>query len=181
MTSAVALLRGINVGGHRRVPMAELRELAGSIGLESPRTYVASGNLLFRTNRSREDAAAELERAIERRFGFFVDVLVRTREDWQAYRETNPFRAAADEQSKWVWMFLSKEPPSAAAAAELAVAASGIRVERAGDAIWTHFPEGVSTKILAIKWDKVIGSPSTSRNWRTVETIGRMLDELQIG
>ncbi|HET8749278.1 MAG TPA: DUF1697 domain-containing protein [Sphingomicrobium sp.] len=181
MTSAVALLRGINVGGHRRVPMAELRELAESIGLESPRTYVASGNLLFRTNRSREDAAAELERAIERRFGFFVDVLVRTREEWQVYRESNPFRAAADEQPKWVWMFLSKEQPRGAAATELTAAAPGVRVQRTRDAIWTQFPEGVSTKILAINWDKIIGSPSTSRNWRTVGTIGRMLDELQIG
>jgi uncharacterized protein (DUF1697 family) len=125
--------------------------------------------------------AAELERAIERRFGFFVDVLVRSRDDWQAYRESNPFRAAADDQPKWVWMFLSKEQPRDSAAAELTAAAPGVRVERAGDAIWTHFPEGVSTKILAIKWDKIIGSPSTSRNWRTVETIGRMLDELQIG
>jgi uncharacterized protein (DUF1697 family) len=181
MTSAVALLRGINVGGHRRVPMAELRALAGSIGLDNSRTYVASGNLVFGTGKRAEDIAAELEQAIERRFGFAVDVIVRSGAQWQAHLHSNPFRAAAEEQPKWVWMFLSKEPPRSEAAVELAAAAPGIQVEQVGDAIWTHFAEGVSTKILSIKWDWIIGSPATSRNWRTVETIGRMLDEGQIG
>ena len=64
---------------------------------------------------------------------------------------------------------------------ELADAAPDLRVERAGDAIWIHMPDGVSKAMLRIKWDRVIGSPSTSRNWRTVETIGRMLEENQIG
>ena len=64
---------------------------------------------------------------------------------------------------------------------ELADAAPGLRVERAGDAIWIHMPDGASKAMLRIKWDRVIGSPSTSRNWRTVETIGRMLEENQIG
>ncbi|HET7575819.1 MAG TPA: DUF1697 domain-containing protein [Sphingomicrobium sp.] len=181
MTGAVALLRGINVGGHRRVPMAELRALAEQIGLANPRTYVASGNLLFGTDKPAQDVSAELERAIERRFGFAVDVIVRTRSEWQARLQSNPFQAVADEQPKWVWMFLSKQPPRSEAAVELAAAALALRVEQTGDAIWVHFAEGVSTKILTIKWDRIIGSPSTSRNWRTVETIGRMLDEGQIG
>jgi uncharacterized protein (DUF1697 family) len=181
MTSAVALLRGINVGGHRRVPMAELRALAEQIGLANPRTYVASGNLVFGTDKRAEDVAAELEQAIERRFGFAVGVIVRTGAEWQAYLHTNPFRAAAEEQPKWVWMFLSKQPPRNEAAVELAAAAPALRVEQTGDAIWVHFPEGVSTKLLSIKWDRIIGSPATSRNWRTVETIGHMLDEIQIG
>jgi uncharacterized protein (DUF1697 family) len=142
---------------------------------------VASGNLVFGTGERAEDVAAELEQAIERRFGFAVDVIVRTRSEWQARLHSNPFRAAAEEQPKWVWMFLSKQPPRSEAAVELAAAAPALRVEQTGDAIWTHFPEGATPKILAIKWDRIIGSPSTSRNWRTVETIGRMLDEGQIG
>jgi uncharacterized protein (DUF1697 family) len=181
MTSAVALLRGINVGGHRRVPMAELRALAGQIGLANPRTYVASGNLICGTGKRAEDVAAELEQAIERRFGFAVDVIVRTRSEWQVHLRSNPFGAAAEEQPKWVWMFLSKQQPRSEAAVEIAAAAPALRVVQKDDAIWVHFPEGATTKILSIKWDRIIGSPSTSRNWRTVETIGRMLDEGQIG
>jgi uncharacterized protein (DUF1697 family) len=181
MQSAVALLRGINVGGHRLVPMADLRAVAESIGLENPKTYVASGNLAFATKKRAGDAAAELEKALESRFGFAIDVIVRTRDEWQAYLNSNPFRDAAEEEPKWVWMFLSKQPPRDQAIAELTAASPSIAVDRTGDAIWVHFREGGSMRVLTIKWDRIIGSPSTSRNWRTVQTIGRMLDDVQIG
>jgi uncharacterized protein (DUF1697 family) len=181
MKSVVALLRGINVGGHRLVPMADLRSVAESIGHRNPRTYVASGNLVFATGKAVGTAAAELEQAIENRFGFAVDVIVRTRDEWQVYLDSNPFRAAAEHEPKWIWMFLSKQRPRDEAVAELAAAAPSIAVKQAGDAIWVHFREGGSMRVLTIKWDRIIGSPSTSRNWRTVQTIGRMLDEVQIG
>jgi uncharacterized protein (DUF1697 family) len=181
MKAAVALLRGINVGGHRLVPMAELRTVAESVGLADPKTYVASGNLVFGTDKPLEDAAALLEEAIEKRFGFAVDVLVRSRAEWQSYLKSNPFRAASEKEPKWVWMFLSKQPPRDEAIAELTAASPTIGVKRAGDAIWVHFREAASMRILTIKWDRIIGSPCTSRNWRTVQTIGRMLDEVQIG
>jgi len=181
MKAAVALLRGINVGGHRLVPMADLRAVAESIGLDAPKTYVASGNLVFATGKSPEDAAAELEKAIEKRFGFAVDVIVRERDEWQSYLNSNPFRAAAEQEAKWVWMFLSKLPARDEAVAELTAVSPSIYVKRGGDAIWVHFREGGSMRVLTIKWDRIIGSPSTSRNWRTVQTIGRMLDEVQIG
>jgi uncharacterized protein (DUF1697 family) len=180
MAGAVVLLRGINVGGHRRVPMAELRELAHELGLINPRTYVASGNLVFETDIRPEDVASDLEHAIEQRFGFPVDVIARSAADWRAYVQSNPFPQAARAMPKWVWMFLSKEMAREQAMEELADAAPDLRVERAGDAIWIHMPDGVSKAMLRIKWDRVIGSPSTSRNWRTVETIGRMLGEDQI-
>jgi uncharacterized protein (DUF1697 family) len=181
MTSAVALLRGINVGGHRRVPMADLREIAESIGLENPRTYVASGNLVFDAKRSAQGRAAALEKAIEQRFGFPVDVIVRTDAEWQTYLKSNPFRAVAEKEPRWVWMFLSKRTPREGAEAELRRAAPALKVQQVGDAIWIDWEEGLSMRILSIKWDRIIGSPCTSRNWRTVQTIGRMLDEVQIG
>jgi len=90
-------------------------------------------------------------------------------------------RAAAEQEAKWVWMFLSKLPARDEAVAELTAVSPSINVKQAGDAIWVHFREGGSMRVLTIKWDRIIGSPSTSRNWRTVQTIGRMLDEVQIG
>ena len=74
----VALLRGINVGGNRKLPMAELRALAEALELENPRTYVASGNLVFGSSLKREALETKLEGAIaeyatrERRFGGLV-------------------------------------------------------------------------------------------------------------
>src|SRR6478672_11923307 len=77
-TGYAALLRGINVGGHRRVPMAELRALMTDLGHADVRTHLQSGNAVFTSAETDEQAlAAQLERAIEARFGFAVDVLVR--------------------------------------------------------------------------------------------------------
>jgi uncharacterized protein (DUF1697 family) len=161
--------------------MADLRAVAESIGLADPMTYVASGNLVFRTDKSPATAGRALEKAIEQRFGFAVDVIVRSRDEWHVYLDSNPFRTAADQEPKWVWLFLSKQRPREETIAELTAATPSIGVARADDAIWVHFREGGSMRVLTIKWDRIIGSPSTSRNWRTVQTIGRMLDEVQIG
>ena len=74
----VALLRGINVGGNRKLPMAELKALAAELGLNDPRTYVASGNLVFESGLSGETLEKKLEAAIEKEFGFSVDVIGQT-------------------------------------------------------------------------------------------------------
>jgi uncharacterized protein (DUF1697 family) len=176
MHSAVALLRGINVGGHRRVPMADLRELAGEIGLVNARTYVASGNLVFESTIAMAQVEPLLERAIERRFGFAVDVVVRDATQWGSLVVANPFLKAAEAEPKSVWLFLSKQPPQDSAADELRRAGQGIEIEQAGGGIWVHWTAGVSMSVLKIAWDRLIGSPATSRNWRTVLTIQEMLE-----
>lgn len=76
MTRYVALLRGINVGGHRKVPMAQLRELAESIGLDDVSTYIASGNLLFGSTASEGALTKKLHTALHKEFGFAIDVVV---------------------------------------------------------------------------------------------------------
>lgn len=81
-----ALLRGINVGGNRKVPMAELCAIATKAGLSEVRHYINSGNLVFDAG-TRKSAQVEalLERAIEKRFGFHVDVIIRTATQWKKY------------------------------------------------------------------------------------------------
>mgnify|MGYP002372376888 CR=1 FL=1 len=81
----VALLRGINVGGNRKVPMADLRALGESLGLKSVATYIQSGNLVCVSSLTPEEVEAGLERAIEKHFGFEVPVIVRTGDQWAAY------------------------------------------------------------------------------------------------
>jgi uncharacterized protein (DUF1697 family) len=110
MASYVALLRGINVGGHRKVPMANLREVACSIGLTDPRTYVASGNLLFRSEETAPALEARLENAIQKHFGFDVDVIVRSADQWAVYRSGNPFLQESEKQPNLVMMTLGKRP-----------------------------------------------------------------------
>jgi uncharacterized protein (DUF1697 family) len=175
MGGFVALLRGINVGGHRKVPMAELRELASGLGLEGVRTYVASGNLLF----SSDDGAAALEQKLERaigdRFGFDVDVLVRSAADWVTYVAGNPMQEESEHQPNLVMLTLGKRPATDADVAALrAKASANERVERVHDAIWTWFGDGAGRSKVAN------GPPGkeiwTTRNWRTVANLRQMLN-----
>lgn len=176
MTTFIALLRGINVGGHRPVPMAELRALCGEIGLADAQTYIQSGNLVFAARGQAAAIEGELEAAIERRFGFAVDVVVRPAARWSGYVADNPMLDVAEAQPNWTLLGLSKSPPRPDALAELrARAAAGERIEAAGEALWFHYPQGVArTKLTPALIDRVVGSPLTARNWRTVQKLAAM-------
>jgi uncharacterized protein (DUF1697 family) len=92
MNTYIALLRGINVGGHKKVPMAELRELLTKSGLENVKTYIQSGNVIFQS--SKDDLIAletKVKKAILDHFGFDVSVMVRTRTQLNVIFENCPF------------------------------------------------------------------------------------------
>lgn len=175
-TRYVALLRGINVGGHNKVPMAELRALCAELGWEEVQSYVQSGNLVFESAGPPARLETELERAIERRFELSIAVIVRAAADWPAYVAGNPFPGASESAPNAVMLALSKAPPKAGAVEGLLErAADGERVERVGDAHWIHYAGGSArSKISPGLLDRLVGSPVTTRNWRTV----LKLDEL---
>lgn len=166
----VALLRGINVGGSHKVPMAELRELAAALGWRDVQTYIQSGNLLARAAGAPATLEARLEAAIERRFGFAVPVVVRSREAWAAYVAGNPLVEASRAEPKLVHLALAKRPPASGAVEGLrARAADGERIEGVGDALWIHYPQGAGrSKLTPALFDRLAGSPVTARNWNTV-------------
>ena len=181
----IALLRGINVGGHNKVPMAELRTLCEGLGWEEVQSYVQSGNLVFEApgepaslKKGLEPASleAELERAIQGRFGLSISVIVRAAADWPAYVAGNPFPGASESAPNAVMLALSKAPPKPGAAEGLRErAADGERIERVGDALWIHYAGGSArSKLSPALLDRLVGSPVTTRNWRTV----LKLDEL---
>ena len=198
MSRVVALLRGINVGGHRKVPMADLRELAGEIGFRDVRTYIQSGNLVLAADVGAPDAATQLEGALERRFGFHVDVVARTAVQWARYAAGSPFPEAAEAEPNRVMLLLSKAAPSADAAAPPPPpprrggagaprraprggaphprARDGERVAAAGDAVWGHYAGGAGTsKLTPALIDRALGSPTTARNWTTVLALHDLL------
>lgn len=175
----IALIRGVNVGGHNRLPMAELRTLCGKLGWDDVRTYVASGNVVFRAAGVDVGLESELERAIGRRFGLEVAVVVRTAEAWHGLVETNPFPDASRAEPNRVALVLSKSPPLPGAVPGLRErAADGERVERAGDALWVHFPGGAGRSRLSPSvMERLVGSPVTARNWRTVTKLAELARE----
>lgn len=176
-TGFIALLRGVNVGGHNRVPMAELRELCAGLGWRDVRSYIASGNLAFTASGRRADLEAGLERGIQDRFGLSIAVVVRTAADWAACIDGNPFPGASGTEPNRVALVLSKSPPLPGAVEGMRErAADGERVERVRDVLWIHYAGGTGrSKLSPAALERLVGSPVTARNWRTVLRLGEMV------
>lgn len=174
----VALLRGINAGGNRPVPMAALCAAAEADGLRGVRSYIQSGNLVFEAGRfAPEKAAAILEDCVHESFGFPVDVVVRTAAQWAVYAKAGPFPGAAKQRPALLQLALSKRPMNADAVAKVrARAVNGEKVKASGDALWIDFALSVGkSKITPAALDKAAGSPVTMRNWNTVLKLQEML------
>ncbi|MFF3734107.1 DUF1697 domain-containing protein [Streptomyces sp. NPDC002476] len=172
MTMYAALLRGINVSGHKRVPMAELRTLLTELGHGDVRTHLQSGNAVFSSPSDDEDLlAADLERAIEKRFGFAVPCLVRDGAYLAAVAAACPFPAAELEGRQLHVTYFGQ--PVDAARFERIEAADHLPEEfRLGDrALYLYAPDGLGRSRLADALSRPSLAPgitATSRNWNTV-------------
>jgi uncharacterized protein (DUF1697 family) len=176
MATHVALLRGINVGGRNKVPMAELREVVTSLGHTGVSTYIQSGNVLFTTDEGDPGKLASgLEAAITASFGIQSSVVVLARDDLAGILDRNPYVAETNPKLVHV-VFLSAEPPSdlleRVAAAQSTAAAKGSRdtVTAVGPALFLHTPDGYGTSELAQVLLRITSAPGvagTARNWST--------------
>jgi uncharacterized protein (DUF1697 family) len=173
---AIALLRGINVGGTRKVPMEELRAVAKKIGLSDIATYIQSGNLLF-TCKSIDEVGSRLEKAIEKHFGFAVPIIVRTAAQWAHYASGSPFADAQEERPNLLHIALASVAPSPAALELLTSrAAPEERVAVDRDALWIDYSSGVArSKLTPALLDRAVGATVTARNWKTVLKLQEML------
>ena len=173
MERYVALLRGINVGGHRKVPMAGLRAVAAELGFEEIETYVASGNLVFGSDAAPDRLESMLEGAIAKRFGFPVDVIVRSARQWREYRDANPLPAKSEAEPNLVMICVGKAQATDADVERLRTQASEKeQVERTGDAIWLYFGNGAGRSKLGTGASNGVW---TTRNWRTLVKLAEML------
>jgi uncharacterized protein (DUF1697 family) len=168
----IALLRGINVTGHNKVSMSELREMCEELGYGDVQTYIQSGNVVLTSPDGVAGAEVEekLAAGIAERFGLSIPVVVRSANEWQGYVSECPFPAEREETPNLVMLLLSKQPLAPDAVRELTErAAAGERIERRSDTLWMHFPQGVGrSKLTPSILDRAVGSPATMRNWRTV-------------
>jgi uncharacterized protein (DUF1697 family) len=195
MASHIALLRGINVGGRNKVPMADLREVVASLGHTGVSTYIQSGNVLFST--AEDDTAklaAALESAIEDRFGIWSSVVVLSRDELARVLAANPYPDEPNPRMVHV-VFLNGSPPrdllDRITAAESAVVAKGSRDtvqlagQSAGQALFLHTPDGYGTSELAQNVLKILAPPkksrpglaATARNWATATKLLSLSEE----
>ncbi|MBW8794640.1 MAG: DUF1697 domain-containing protein [Streptomyces sp.] len=172
MTTYAALLRGINVGGKKKLAMADLRGLMSGLGYDSVQTYLQSGQAVFASGHGdAESLAAELAGAIEERFGFCVDVLVRDHAYLKAIAEACPFPAAELEARQLHVTYLS-EPVTPERYADIDPAVHLPEEFRLGDRVlYLYAPDGLGRSRLA----EVLSRPrmnkgliATTRNWNTV-------------
>lgn len=169
MTTYVALLRGVNLG-KRQLKMEDLRGIASSLNLEAARTYIASGNLLFRSGRSEAALKAELEKALAEHMGAKVRVMIRTADEIAAVVRANPFDKEAPNFT--VAMFLDKKPPADAAKAAKNI--DGERIALGKREVYVHYPRGQGQSRLAIP----AAGDGTARNMNTVSKLAELAREM---
>jgi uncharacterized protein (DUF1697 family) len=167
----VALLRGVNLGGRNKVPMAELRKLLEVEGYEDVRTYIASGNLLLDGPGDREAVASGIERLVADAFGVETKAILRTPRQLAATVAKHPF----DDASETHLAFLAARPAKAAAARLAAADAAAVLV---GAEIYFRLPRGVHGSRLSIaRIESLLGVSATLRNWRTVVALAELAAE----
>ncbi len=170
VTGYVALLRAVNVGG-RKLLMSDLKRIAGELGHDGARTYIASGNLLIRSSKSERAVKLELQRALTAHMGKQVDVMIRSAGELEGVVADNPF---ADEAGNRVAaIFLDSAPPKDIC--EHAKNRDGERLAVGSREIYVHYPDGMGQSKLRIP----AAATGTARNMNTVAKLAELAREME--
>jgi uncharacterized protein (DUF1697 family) len=170
MPVSIALLRGVNVGGKNKVPMAALRALFESLGHTNVQTLIQSGNVIFTAPKA--VAATSLEKAIASEFGFDVSVVLRTRADLSRVLATQPF-AKTDTAQVHVG-FMAAAPSAAVVKAIDAERFAPEEFAVRGKEVYYLLPGGMGTAKLPAYLDRQLKVPTTVRNWNTVTKLEQL-------
>lgn len=182
MAVVIAMLRGVNVGGHNKIKMEELRGLCKSLKLRDACTYVQSGNLIFRTEERDLDLLAKrLQNAVERKFGFRPDVILRSAAEMRGVIGRNPFaKRRGIEPNRLLVTFLASEPELEARekAAQLNTAPEELRIDRRE--LYIYYPNGMARpKVSWATIERVLKTSGTGRNWNSVTKMLEMAEQLE--
>jgi uncharacterized protein (DUF1697 family) len=170
MTTFVALLRAVNVGGTGKLTMKDLKAMCEKLGFAKVQTYIASGNVLFESSKSEKAAKAALEAALEKYAGKPVGVHVRTPEELKKILAANPFPKAAPNHT--VAFFLDEPPPKDALRTVTGVADEEVRLGKRE--IYVHYGSGMARSKLQIPAAK----GGTARNMNTIAKLAELAAEL---
>jgi len=180
-TVFIALFRGINVGGHNIIRMAELKTLFGELGFSDAQTYVQSGNVVFRAAAGdRKALAARIGEGVKARFGLAPHIIVLDANDWAGIVSGNAFPDYNEPKNVHAYIF--DEVPTAERMAELAG-----RPKEAGDyaikgrVLYLHTPDGLLKSNLPVLIERILRVPMTARNWRTVLALQDMVGKATVG
>ncbi len=176
-TRRVALLRGINLGGTRAIPMVGLRDVAAGLGWTDAVTHLQSGNLLFTSDLDDVAAAGRLVTAVREAYGIDVDVVIRSGAALRELLDAHPF---ADGDPSRVVVACADRPVGELAARRLGELAAGrerVQVAATGTDVYADFPDGqAASKLAAGLVAALRPATGTARNLRTLGRIVELLD-----
>jgi uncharacterized protein (DUF1697 family) len=180
MPVAISLLRGVNVGGHNKIKMEELRELYESLGLRQAQTYVQSGNVVFHTEgRDFTRLSKRIADAIEEKFAFRTGVILRTAADLRAVIAVNPFGSRGNlDPSRLLVQFLASEPPADVRERVLRIESEPEKWRMVGRELYIYYPNGMARpKVPWASVERILQTPCTGRNWNTVRKLLEMAEK----
>lgn len=175
----MALLRAINVGGNRKIKMEDLRACFAAWGFPDARTYIQSGNVVFRADEAEEPLRRRLEAGIAEAFGFHVTVVLRTAQELATLLASSPFPpdTLADGENLYVACLASTPTPGAEE--RLASAATGRDAcQLVGREVYLLYRQPSHESKLTNAWlERATGTEATTRNWRTLTALAALLGE----
>jgi uncharacterized protein (DUF1697 family) len=172
MTAYVALLRGINVGGHAKLSMADLRSAFSDLGYGEVRTYIQSGNVVFEAAAPAARLQPALERDLEARFGLGIKVVLRSRVQLGRIIDSNPLATGKRDRTKLHVTFLGSKPAASRPPALDADAFLPDEFRVVGQEVYLHCPEGYGrTKLNNTFFERAFAVTATTRTWKTVTTL----------
>ena len=177
MAGIVSMFRGVNLGPHRRIKMDALRGVCAPLGLQDPRTYVQSGNVVFQTKEgSLERLALRIEDAFERAFGFRSEVILRTAAEMEDVIARNPLaNRRGIEPARLLVTFLGAAPGAEARAKILEMQSDPEEIYLDGRELYIYFANGMARpKLSMAQIDRVLKTRWTGRNWNTVMALSEM-------
>jgi uncharacterized protein (DUF1697 family) len=182
MAVIISMLRGVNLGGQRKIKMDVLRSLYESLGLRDAQTHVNSGNVIFRTEkRDLASLTRRIQKGIEQNFGFQSDVIVRTVPELRDVIARNPFaKRRGIEPSRLLVTFLATDPASEAREKLLTIQTAPEELRIEGRELYIYYPNGMARPKLS--WpmiEKILKTSGTGRNWNTVTKLLQMAEKLE--
>ena len=174
MANYIAMLRGINVSGHKIIKMELLRASFAALGFKNVKTYIQSGNVVFEAPKDSDaSVSAKIERKILRDFGFSVPVFIRSAKEMEAVCAGNPFlKAPGMDQTKFHVSFLSGDPLEGGHKELEPLAAKTEQFRIIGREVYLYLPNGSgNSKLSNTAIEKKLSVGATTRNWATVNTL----------
>lgn len=176
----ITMLRGINVTGHNKVKMDELKGLFESLGLENVRTYIQSGNVVFDgAKATAKKISRDIEKQISQELGLSVSVVTKTKAELGKIIKSNPFiQNEKVDLSKLHVTFLSGKPSKAAFEKAGEVNSGADEFAAIGKEVYVHCPHGYGRAKLSNNYfEKILDVAATTRNWKTVNKLFEMAEE----